>query len=151
MTSPAPVCAQAVLETVPAVMRFLRSEMRGQRADLSVPQFRSLMFIARNDGSSLQEVARHLGLTPPSTSKLIDVLERRSLVKRGPSGFDRRRITLGLTAAGSALRRQALAQAQRSLAARLETLAAAELETVTAAMAVLEKTFPAGRRQGPAD
>jgi DNA-binding MarR family transcriptional regulator len=148
MTTSSPVCAQAVLEAVPAVMRFIRSEMRSQRADLSVPQFRALMFIAKNEGSSLQDVARHLGLRPPSTSKLIDVLERRALVTRRPSREDRRRITLGLTSSGSALRRQALAQAQRSLAARLDARASSELRVVMEAMSVLGRTFPAAGPPG---
>lgn len=142
MSLPPAQCAQAVLDVVPSVMRFIRAEMRGQRADLSVPQFRSLMFIAKHEGSSLQEVALHLGLAP-STSKLIDVLERRSLVKRRPSTEDRRRITLGLTPAGSSLRRQALAEARNKLSRRMVEMAPEELEAVTAAMSVLGRAFPA--------
>ncbi len=138
----AETCASAVLDVVPTVMRAIRAEMRGQRSDLSVPQFRSLMFIARHGGPSLLEVAQHLGLTAPSTSKLIDLLEKRSLVTRRASTEDRRRITLGLTAAGSALRRQALSEAQRKLSARMAELAPSELDAVARAMSVLQRSFP---------
>jgi len=147
MKQPVAAGAQAVLDVVPAVMRFIRAEMRSQRADLSVPQFRSLMYIAKNEGASLRDVARHLGLTSPSTSKLIDVLERRSLVTRRPCAEDRRRITLGLTPAGSAMRRLALEETQKKLAARMGPLAPSELETVTEAMSVLRRSFPAAGRE----
>ena len=43
-----------VLEVVPTVMRFIRTQMRSHRSlDLSVPQFRALVFIERTDGASL--------------------------------------------------------------------------------------------------
>ncbi|HUJ74042.1 MAG TPA: MarR family transcriptional regulator [bacterium] len=144
MTStPQRQCAQAVLDVVPAVMRVIRAEMRGRRLDLSVPQLRLLLFVARHDGSSLREVACHLGLTPPSASKMVDVLERRALLRRRASSQDRRRITLALTPAGSSRLKQALAETRRRLCARMEELEPAELETVTAAMGVLRRTFPA--------
>ncbi|HET6449953.1 MAG TPA: MarR family transcriptional regulator [Spirochaetia bacterium] len=145
--SPVP-CAQAVLDVVPSVMRFIRAEMRGSRADLSVPQFRSLLYIARHEGASLREVAAHLGLTPPSASKMIDGLQRRTLVRRRSSTEDRRRITLGLTPSGAAQLRQSMAAARRKLAGRLGDLAPEELETVTAAMRILHLSFPApGQRE----
>jgi len=77
-------CAREVLEAVPVVMRFIRAQMSSHRAlDLSVPQFRSLVFIERNGGSSLGEVAENLGLTPPSASALINVLQGRACSRAG--------------------------------------------------------------------
>ena len=51
-------------------------------ADLSVPQFRTLLFLRRHPGASLSEVAEHIGLTLPSISKMIDRLEARDLLAR---------------------------------------------------------------------
>ena len=67
--------ARELMEVVPLVMRTFRAEMRGSRAnDLSVPQFRALGFVHRKPGTSLSDVAEHIGLALPSMSKLIDGL-----------------------------------------------------------------------------
>jgi DNA-binding MarR family transcriptional regulator len=134
-------CAREVLDVVPSVMRFIRAEMRSRRAELSVPQFRSLLYIARHDGCPLCDLAGHLGLTAPSTSKLIDVLERRSLVRRTPSMEDRRKLTLALTPAGERARSQAFEGAQEQLAARMGALTPADLQMVIASMSVLKRSF----------
>ena len=141
MKQQATMCAREVLDVVPSVMRFIRAEMRGRRADLSVPQFRSLLYIARHDGCALRDLVGHLGLTAPSTSKMIDILERRSLVRRRPSTEDRRKLTLALTPAGGKVLRQALEGAQEQLAARMGALAAGDLRVVMAPMSVLKKSF----------
>jgi DNA-binding MarR family transcriptional regulator len=111
---------------------------------LSVPQFRSLVFIERAAGTSLNGVAANLGLTPPSVSKLIDGLSSRGLVKRRESPGDRRRLTLEITADGA----QALARARRaalkSLSRLLGSLAEEELSAVTRAMTGMRRIFAAG-------
>ncbi len=88
-------------ETASSVMRFIRSEMRSHRAPgLSIPQFRALVYIHRNSDVSLGGVAEHLGLTPATTSTLVDGLTRRALLLRSASREDRRRATLTLTPGG---------------------------------------------------
>jgi DNA-binding MarR family transcriptional regulator len=137
-------CARTLLDVVPSVMRIIRADIRAQRAELSVPQFRSLLYLARHPGASLREVASHLGLTPPSASRLMDLLERRTLVRRRPAPGDRRRITLVLTPAGSARLRPALTEARRALTARLGRLSTDELDTVMGALSILHRSFAAG-------
>jgi len=62
-------------------MRDVRSEMRNRRSpDLTVPQFRTLVFLNRNKGSSLSDVADHMELTRPSMSELVEVLTKHGLV-----------------------------------------------------------------------
>jgi len=69
-------CASEVLETAPMVMQAIRGEMRAQRpsSSLSLPQFRTLVYLENHPGASLAQVAEHIGLTPPSMSRLIDGL-----------------------------------------------------------------------------
>ena len=99
-TSP-DVCAQEILEVVPAVMRTIRAELRRHRmADLTVPQFRTLAFIDHKADASLSDVAEHIGLTLPSMSKIVDGLVVRKLVTRQTHPTDRRRMTLALTTRG---------------------------------------------------
>jgi DNA-binding MarR family transcriptional regulator len=136
------ICAREILETVPSVMRMIRTEMRSCRApDLSVPQFRSLAFINRNPGTSLSDVAEHVGLTPPSTSKLIDGLVKRRLVERELSASDRRKITLVLTGEGKACLASAMDCAQQYISAALSELSVENLTTIIEAMQLLDRTF----------
>ena len=112
-------CAAEILDVVPAVMRFIRTEMRSHRAPgLSIPQFRTLMYVRRNRQVSLTGVAEHLGLTPASTSTLVDGLSRRGLLLRVASESDRRRVCLSLTASGQtameSIRRETRATLARS-------------------------------------
>src|SRR6185369_8728731 len=70
--------AEALLDTVPLVMRTVRQLMREQRSsDLSVPQFRALGFINRHPETSVSAVAEHLGLSVAATSRLVDALVAR--------------------------------------------------------------------------
>src|SRR5690348_2872032 len=54
--------ATLALETIPTVMRAIRTMMRAEgKKDLTVPQFRALGYIDRHRGASLKDVAEHLG------------------------------------------------------------------------------------------
>jgi len=138
-------CAREVLDVVPSVMQFIRTEMRSHRAlGLSVPQFRSLVFIERTAGTSLNGVAAHLGLTPPSVSKLVDWLSTRGLVRRRESAGDRRRVTIEITAEGTRALTRARNAALKSLSRLLGSMTEGELSTVSRAMSDLRRIFAAG-------
>jgi DNA-binding MarR family transcriptional regulator len=135
-------CAQAVLDTVPLVMRNIRSELRSHRTrDLSVPQFRILLFIKNHPEASISDVAEYIGLTLPTLSKMIDLLVARQWVTRVPCSEDRRRMQLGLTERGLILIDQSQESTRASLAARFEGLPAEELDRVMHAMQVLHGIF----------
>lgn len=141
--SPSPdECARYVLENVPTVMRAIRKEMRAHRqSGLSVPQFRVLIYLSRNEGASLSDVAGHLGLTPPATSKMIDVLVARDLVSRRRDTADRRRVVLAPTELGRSSTRAAREATQSRLAQRMALLPAEALTTVYEALQALESIF----------
>lgn len=134
--------AQQVLEAVPLVMRTIRTQLRShRRADISVPQFRAMGYIDRNDGASLSDLASHIGLTLPSMSKLIDGLVIRKMVTRAAHHHDRRRICLSLTPLG----RHELAAAHRYtetfLAEKISGLADEDLRSISRAMQILKGLF----------
>jgi DNA-binding MarR family transcriptional regulator len=109
------------METIPAVMRFLRTEMRRHGTPfLSVPQFRVLVFLYRHPGTSLSSVADHLGVTCPTASVLVDRLVRRGLIDRTVYPQERRRIALVLTVIGA----QHLQQAREAASVRVANLLA---------------------------
>jgi DNA-binding MarR family transcriptional regulator len=131
-----------ILETVPVVMRMLRAEMRRHRQlGLSLPQFRSLAFLRRQPGSSLNGLAEHLGLSAASTSKLVDGLVERGLVQRQEGAVDRRKIQLELTPEGFSAWEEAFLNTQAALARRIKELDDEQRQVVSRAMAILRPMF----------
>ena len=134
--------AHQVLDVVPAVMRTIRAEFRGERStNLSVPQFRALAYIKNNNGASLSSLATHIGLTLPSMSKLIDDLVSRGFVARNEHQEDRRKICLQLTPTGKKELEAAYNHTQTFLVEKLSGLAKEDLSTVLCSMQILSKLF----------
>ena len=143
-TSPNTI-AHEILDIAPIIMRVIRTEMRSQRsADLAVPQFRALLFISRNPGTSLLSVADHLGLTSPTVCRMVDGLVLNRLVRREPSPKDRRKVTLTLTDRGQEILEKAKNGTQARLAEVLSRLTPEEGETVFQAMKLLHSLFLPG-------
>ncbi len=140
--SSAEACAALVAEVVPLVMRTIRAEMRGHRSpDLSVPQFRTLLFLRRQPGVSVSEVAEHIGLTLPTVSKMIDRLVVRDLVARHSAPEDRRRICLELTPLGAATLQATTDITRKRLAKRLAELPPQAHVAIIEAMHSLQMVF----------
>ena len=135
-------CVREVLDVIPMVMRSLRAEFRSHRGnDLSIPQYRTLMFLRRSPGKSLADLAEHLGITPPSTSKLVDGLVKRGLVDRQDFPVDRRRIVLSLTPAGAELAEASLRLSQEVYRRRFAALPKESLGIIKQAMEALRPIF----------
>jgi len=142
MTGDLEESARKLLEVVPLIMQDVRSEMRGRRSlDLTVPQFRTLAFVDRNEGSSLWEVASHMGLTPPSMSRLVDGLIERGLMARKDHPADRRRVRLTVTAHGQAILEASTRGTLSYLAEKLEGLDPGKREVIDEAMETLRTAF----------
>lgn len=133
-------CAQEIMETMPMVMRFLRAEMYRQGAlALSIPQYRVLSFLDLNPGTSLSDVAGHIGVTKATASALIERLVKRGLITRQDDPLERRRVSLTLTTAGFAQLKQARVRAQTVVAAILEDMPSANLCKIAEGTALLSK------------
>lgn len=130
------------LEVVPLLMRQVRSEFRSHRTpDLSVPQFRALVFVNRNAGTALSPLAEHLGLTLPSTSKMVDHLVLLNYLNRQSSKNDRRKITLEITSLGASVLDRSYQATQNQLQNLLEKLNVEEQESVLASLRILRVLF----------
>jgi DNA-binding MarR family transcriptional regulator len=130
------------LEVVPMLMRHVRAEFRSHRTpDLSVPQFRTLVFVNHNPGTALSPLAEHLGLTLPSTSKMVDTLVLRGYLDRQSSKHDRRKITLQITSQGDAILEKSYQATQNQLQKLFENLSAPEQETILASLQILRALF----------
>jgi DNA-binding MarR family transcriptional regulator len=136
--------ARQVLDTVPLVMRTIRTEFRSQRSnDLSVAQFRTLAYIDSNDGASLSSLAGYIGLTLPSMSKLVDGMVSRGLVARNEYVEDRRRICLRLTPQGKSELETVHKHTEAFLANKLSSLTKEELASITHSLQILKDLFVA--------
>lgn len=139
-------CAALLLETTPLVMRTIRAQMRGYRAaDLSVPQFRALGFVRRHAGASLSELAEHLGLTAPATSRLVDGLVARGYVLRQSKPRDRRTLELTASPRGVAMLDSTRERTLADLRERLAPLADADRAALVSALETLRALFASGR------
>jgi len=135
-------CAALLMDVIPLVMRYIRTEMRSRRMrGLSIPQFRTMVFLYRNEGASLSEVANNIGLTLPSASKIVDALVERKLVSRTVLSGDRRYISLRLSKLGRSTLMQARRGAEASLAEKIASLSSSQQAVVSEAMQALASVF----------
>ena len=142
MQSSADECVREVLEVVPLIMRSIRGELRRHRGgDVSVPEFRTLLYLSRHENASLSEVAEHIGLTLPSMSRIVDILVTRKLATRETHHSDRRRMTLTLTGRGRTALQSALMATEAYLHALFGRFSSTERATVLKAMQVLRPLF----------
>lgn len=142
MNSSSQICAGELLEVVPLIMRAMRAEVRSHRApELSLPQFRALAFIGRNEGAMLADVANFLGLTPPSASRLVDGLVSVKYVTRKMDTEDRRKNSLSLSGTGRARYEVILRQARTFLSDRVSGLTEQQLQEIISAMKRLREIF----------
>ncbi len=134
--------AREVLEVIPAVMGTIRADMRSlRRSDLSVMQFRCLVYLNLNPGASLSALADQLGLTLPTVSQMINGLVSNGVVTRKDSSADRRCVMLALTPQGQHLLEKSFAGTQAHLGEILSRLEADEIGVVHQAMLVLKDLF----------
>ncbi len=134
--------ASEILETVPLIMRVIRGEMRRQRSHaLSVAEFRALLFVGKHERTNLSDLAEHIGLSLPSTSKIMDALVREMLVIRSKSTKDRRHVALNLTTRGKSDLQRARAATETHLTERVNGLSPASQKEIIQALRVLRKAF----------
>ena len=90
---------------------------------------------------TLGELAAAERVRPPTMTGIVNGLERDGLVRRRPSGRDRRTVSIEATAAGKKLLQRARGARISLIEERLGDLSAAELETLARAARLLEDRF----------
>jgi DNA-binding MarR family transcriptional regulator len=137
-------CSLQLMELVPIIMRGITNEMRQRTMPgLSMPQYRTLNYLQRHPQASLSDVAAFLGLTLPSTSKLVQKFVAQKIVTRRVAK-DRRRVCLSLTLEGSEALAHARQETHKKLMETLSCLTPEELATVATALQVLNGAFTGG-------
>lgn len=139
---PSQECANRVMDTVPLVMRFIRADMReNSAASLSIPQLRSLAFLKRNPGTSLSDLAEHLGVTCATASTTIERLVQRSFVQRTDNPQERRKVVLNLTDNGIQHLEQTQAETRTHIADLLDGLMETEIAQIEKGLILLKNVF----------
>lgn len=95
-----------ILESALMSFRHAMTEELGRVAKergCSVSHFEVLKYIADKGSPSMKDIARELGITPPSASTLIDTLVSKQFVTRTQTPEDRRTIRIILQPKGNVL------------------------------------------------
>ncbi|MBM4418016.1 MAG: MarR family transcriptional regulator [Chloroflexi bacterium] len=121
----------------------LREKVR-PGGNLSMPQFITLRALSDSPKTS-SDLARTLGISRPTVTRLIDGMVRKGLVARQVDSADRRSSCIALTEAGHEVQRVARAQADDHLAALLSGLPDASLHRAELALTDIIALF---ERQG---
>ena len=134
--------ATALRISVSRLARRLRVERTAQgtpESELSDTQFAALSALERHSAMTPGELAEHEKVQPPSMTRVIAVLEERSLVVRSPHPTDRRQVILTVTGEGRAVVQRVRRRKDAWLAQRLAELTTEERATLRAAVPILEK------------
>lgn len=135
-------CAEEMLETIPAVMRFLRARVKDQAGNsASLPQIRVLGFLSLHPAASLSKVADHLGVSNATASSLVDRLVQKGLVERREHAAERRFVELKLTSEGNQQFKELHLYASAQLTTLLKELPDAKVTQVIDAMNILKDLF----------
>ena len=109
---------------------------------LSLPAYKVLRALENSD-QSMREVSEILHVSPRTVTDMIDSLEARGLVARGPHPADRRVTLLSLTADGRRQLATAAALADKSHGAAISGLSAQDQRTLSR---LLDQVAPADHR-----
>jgi len=94
--------ANKVIELYPQIIRAFKQYENNYltRGEITLPQFWALDYLDRNGNSKMNNLAKHLKISPPATTGLIDRLILQGLVVRKDDFHDRRMIWIELTVKG---------------------------------------------------
>lgn len=82
------------------ITRFLNQNFKAAGIDITKEQWTVLAVLWRQDGISQQAIADETGRDKPSTTRLLDNLEKLGYIERRPDNTDRRINNIHLTRAG---------------------------------------------------
>ncbi|HVG15217.1 MAG TPA: MarR family winged helix-turn-helix transcriptional regulator [Chitinophagaceae bacterium] len=121
-----------------AIARRLQKKFNTSDLKLTIEQWSVLYHLWKEDGKSQQELCNATFRDKPSITRLVDNLEKLSLVKRVPSASDRRINKVYLTKQGQKLQDETMLIAEETLNEALEGVPP---EHVNLCKEVLQKVY----------
>lgn len=128
------------MDVVPKTMQSIRQDMRKERGELTITQFRMLANV-RQGVCNNKELGEKLGVSEAAVSRMIDLLVQEKLIKKIVNEDDRRNKVLSLTANGKKLYEQITASARGRLTLKLEALDKKDREAAILGLEVLRKNL----------
>jgi DNA-binding MarR family transcriptional regulator len=121
-----------------AIARRLQKKFNMAGVNLTIEQWSVLYHLWKTDGISQQELCNATFRDKPSITRLVDNLEKLSLVRRVPDGKDRRINKIFLTKNAEALEEQTMQLAEETLN---DALAGVTQEQVEICKVVLQQVY----------
>ncbi len=139
---PSVQCAEMLLSTIPVIMQGLKVHFRQTHPEkLSVPQFRTLLYIQHHPGCALNDVADHLDVSKSAASGVVGRLQEYGLAAARVSRTDRRKVALCLTPEAERLVEAFKRSVRNSLGKQFEDFPDRDLHVILAAMDILRDFF----------
>ncbi len=132
--------AELIIDVVPKTMQTIRQDMRKERGELSITQFRMLANV-KHGVSNNKELGEKLGVSEAAVSRMIDILVLEKLIKKIVNEDDRRNKVLSLTANGKKLFEKITSSARGRLAEKLELMDKKDREAAIFGLEVLQKNL----------
>lgn len=107
----------------------------------SMIQMHVLYYLSEHAESTMKDVARYLGITPPSATSLINGLVKAHDLQRTADAHDRRKIHLSVTKKGTQRLKKGLCQVQTKIRGLLMRLNASEQEQLIKIIEKLSRSY----------
>ena len=124
-----------------ALYRLLSAAVRQQPRDISLTSASTLATVERTGPRRITDLAAIEGVTQPSMTALVTVLERSGLVERRPDPRDQRVVLVALTAAGAGYLRSRRRAGAEAIARLIGKLAPGETAALLAAAPALQHLY----------
>ncbi len=115
-----------IYRTALAMRGAMHRALRGEGFEITPEQYGILLLLREEEGLSQKEIGNVLFKDKPNISRMLDVLERKSLILRQPA--DRRKFSIFLTEAGKKLAEEILPVGLKLREQAVNGLLARELE-----------------------
>ncbi|GAA2447426.1 hypothetical protein GCM10010433_56360 [Streptomyces pulveraceus] len=119
-----------------------------ERHDLTPSRLTALGVLSTHQPLRVGDLARGMGISMPTASRLVDILVAAGFVDRRPDPQDQRACLLALTPAGTAVLDSVRRESLQDLAARIAALPDDQLDVLAAAVPLLDSL---ARQLAPGD
>ncbi|ULE34508.1 MarR family winged helix-turn-helix transcriptional regulator [Mycobacterium sp. IDR2000157661] len=126
----------AVLRASRALVGIAATSLAAVEDVVTVPQWRVLVLVHTRGPMNLASVAAELDVNPSNASRTCDRLTRAGLLNRREAEFDRRNVTLTLTAAGRRLVQKVTRQRRTAIEKVLATMPVGDRDRLADALEV---------------
>lgn len=125
---------EAVVRASRALVGIAATSLAAVEDVVTVPQWRVLVLVYTRGPMNLASVAAELDVNPSNASRTCDRLTRAGLLNRREAEFDRRNVTLTLTAAGRRLVQKVTRQRRNAIEKVLATMSVGDRDRLADAL-----------------